>query len=103
MMDRETFEAALRADGYDEVLNRRTEASQVEAGQIPPEHAHDFDVRILILEGEFVLVRSGEPRRYGPGEVFEVPAGVPHTERFGSSGAAYVAGRRHKTAQHGTA
>jgi quercetin dioxygenase-like cupin family protein len=74
------------------VLNRR-----IEAGQVAPEHTHDFDVRILMLEGEFVLERSGEPRRYGPGEIFEVPAGVPHAESFGPSGAAYVAGRRHKT------
>jgi len=91
-MDRETFEASLKADGYDEVLERR-----IEAGQVAPEHSHDFDVRILMLEGEFVLERSVETRRYGPGEVFEVPAGVPHAESFGPSGAAYVAGRRHKT------
>lgn len=91
-MDRETFEASLKADGYDEVLTRRVEASQV-----APEHTHGFDVRILMLEGEFVLERSGETRRYGPGEVFEVGAGVTHAESFGPSGAAYVAGRRHKT------
>jgi quercetin dioxygenase-like cupin family protein len=90
-MDRDMFEASLRAEGFAEVLNRR-----IEAGQVAPEHAHDFDVRILMLEGEFVLEQSGESRRYGPGEVFEVPAGVPHAESFGPYGATYVAGRRHR-------
>ena len=86
----------MRADGYDEVLNR-----QEEAGQAAPEHTHGFDVRILMSEGEFLLERSGETRRCGPGEVFEVPANAPHAESFGPSGAAYLAGRRHNTGAPG--
>jgi hypothetical protein len=73
----------LRADGDDEVLNRG-----VGAGQAAPEHTHGFEVRILMLESEFILERSGETRRYSPGKVFEVPANAPHAESFCPSGAA---------------
>jgi quercetin dioxygenase-like cupin family protein len=88
-MDRATFEAGLRQDGYEGPLDRR-----MEAGQEVREHTHPFDARLLILEGEFILGRDGGTRRYGPGEAFEVPAGVPHTERFGPEGATYLVGRR---------
>lgn len=88
-MDRETFAAGLAADGYAGPLDRR-----MEAGQEVTEHTHPFDARLLVLEGEFILGQGGETRRYGPGEVFEVPAGVPHTEGFGPAGATYLVGRR---------
>jgi quercetin dioxygenase-like cupin family protein len=87
----------LRADGDDEVLNR-----EVGAGQAVPEHTHGFEVHILMLESEFVLERSGETRRYGPGEVFEVSANARHAESFGPTGAAYLAGPRHNTGAPGT-
>jgi quercetin dioxygenase-like cupin family protein len=88
-MDRESFAAGLKADGYAGPLDRR-----MEAGQPAPEHTHPFDARLLVLEGEFILGLGGETRRYGPGEMFEVPANVPHTESFGPAGATYLVGRR---------
>jgi quercetin dioxygenase-like cupin family protein len=88
-MDRATFEAALQADGFAGPLDRR-----MEPGASVPEHAHRFDARLLILEGEFILGQGGETRRYGPGEMFELPANIPHTEDFGPQGATYLVGRR---------
>lgn len=88
-MDRAAFEASLKADGYAETLTRR-----MEAGATAPSHTHPFDARLFILEGEFILEREGATRRYGPGEAFEVPAGVPHAESFGPQGATYLVGRR---------
>lgn len=90
-MDREAFEAGLKADGFGEVLTRR-----METGQAAPDHAHPFDARLFILEGELVLEQGGTTRRYGPGEAFEVPAGLPHGESFGPEGATYLVGRRAK-------
>ena len=90
-MDRMAFEAGLRADGYAGPIDRR-----MEAGQNVPEHTHPFDARLLILEGEFILGQDGATRRYGAGEMFEVPAEVPHTEAFGPAGATYLVGRRAK-------
>lgn len=88
-MDRTTFEAGLKADGYQEIVERR-----MEAGATAPEHTHPFDARLLILEGEFVLGMDGASRRFGPGETCEVPANVRHAESFGPQGATYIAGRR---------
>jgi len=88
-MDRATWEAALAADGYAGPMDRR-----MEPGQAAPDHTHPFDARLLILEGEFVLTQAGTTRRYGPGEAFEVPAGVPHAEAVGPEGASYLVGRR---------
>ena len=88
-MDRSSFEAGLAADGYAEPLDRR-----MEAGQAAPTHTHPFDARLFMIEGEFVLETAGMTHRYGPGEMFEVPAGVPHAERFGPAGATYLVGRR---------
>ena len=90
-MERAAFEASLREDGFAGPLDRR-----MEAGQVVPEHTHPFDARLLVLEGEFILGQDGQTRRYGPGEVFEVPADVPHTESFGPTGASYLVGRRAK-------
>jgi quercetin dioxygenase-like cupin family protein len=90
-MDRAGFEAGLKADGFGEVLTRR-----MEAGQTAPDHAHPFDARLFVLEGEFVLESGGQVRRYGPGEAFEVPAGERHAESFGPEGATYLVGRRAK-------
>ena len=49
-IDREAFEASLRADGDDEVLNR-----EVGAGQAVPEHTHGFEVHILTQLGHRFL------------------------------------------------
>ena len=88
-MDHAAFEASLKADGYEGPLHRR-----MEAGQTAPDHAHPFDARLLVLEGEFVLESGGATRRYGPGEMFEVPAHERHGESFGPEGATYLVGRR---------
>ena len=56
-MDRTEFEAALRAQGYGEVVDRR-----MEANALNPEHAHEFDARLLVLEG------AGGPYVKLPGE-----------------------------------
>ena len=85
----EEFAAGLKADGFAETLTRR-----MEAGQAAPTHTHPFDARLLVLDGEIILEQGGTTRHYGPGEAFEVLAGVPHSESFGPAGAAYLVGRR---------
>jgi quercetin dioxygenase-like cupin family protein len=86
-MTREEFEAALRHDGY-----------EVGEGHLAPlfhnpEHAHDYGVRALVLEGEITLACDGARRRYGPGDVFALAAGLPHAEDVGPEGVRYVVGR----------
>ena len=86
-MTREEFEAGLRRDGYE------ISESTIAAGFHNPEHAHDFDVRGLILEGEFTLTRAGERRTYRAGDSFAFSRGVPHAEDVGPAGVRYVIGR----------
>lgn len=87
-MDRETFEAGLKADGFE-----MREASMA-PGTTNDEHTHPFDARLLILEGEITVAHEGQSQTCRAGDVFSLAAGVPHTETVGPAGVSYVAGRR---------
>jgi len=89
-MDQATFEAELRQQGYAEIVDRR-----MEANSINPEHAHEFDARLLVLEGAMTITAEGEQRTYRAGDTFAMTAGCRHTEACGSDGARYLAGRRY--------
>jgi quercetin dioxygenase-like cupin family protein len=90
-MDRDTFEAELRAAGYADIVAR-----DMEAGKFNAEHTHEFDARGLITAGEFTLTCGSQPRTLRSGDVFEMAAGTPHVELCGPTGASYVVGRRYK-------
>jgi quercetin dioxygenase-like cupin family protein len=87
-MTREEFEAAARRDGYE--LGEST----IAAGFHNPEHSHDFDVRLLIVEGEFTLTFGDERRTLRAGETCAFDRGVAHSEDVGPVGVRYVVGRR---------
>ncbi len=91
-MDRTTFEAELQQQGYAEMVDRRMEANSTN-----PEHAHEFDARLLVLEGAMTITAEGQQRTYRAGESFAMTAGCRHTEQSGSAGARYLAGRRYPT------
>ena len=90
-MSRAEFETELREQGYAEVVDRRMEANAVN-----PEHAHEFDARLLVLEGEMTITRGDDERTYRAGDTFEMSAGCRHAERCGPEGARYLAGRRYQ-------
>lgn len=89
-MDHAQFEAKLRADGFTDIVMRN-----MEPGKFNAEHTHEFTARVMVLDGEMELACGGAPRTYRAGEVFEMAAGTPHTEKCGSAGVRYVAGRRY--------
>jgi quercetin dioxygenase-like cupin family protein len=91
-MDRTVFEAGLREQGYGEMVDRR-----MEPGTVNPGHAHEFDARLLILEGAMTIASEGGEHTYRIGEVFEMPAGRRHSEVAGSDGVRYLAGRRYRS------
>jgi quercetin dioxygenase-like cupin family protein len=70
----------------------------MQAGEFKPEHAHEFDASLLILEGEMTIVCGCEERTYRSGDRFAMTAGRPHTERSGPQGVRYLAGRRYQQA-----
>ena len=92
-MNQAQFESEVREQGYREIVDRR-----MEAGAVNPEHAHEFDARLLILEGEMTIVCGGEERTYRSGDTFAMAAGRPHTECCGPQGVRYLAGRRYQQA-----
>jgi uncharacterized cupin superfamily protein len=90
-MNRAEFEADLRRDGY-----------EVSEGEIAPNvqrspHAHDFDTRVMVLQGSITLVFGEDRRCFAAGDTCSVPAGTMHAEQTGAEGVHYLAGRRPAT------
>ena len=93
-MDRTVFEAELREQGYAEVVDRR-----MEPDALNPDHDHEFDARLLILEGAVTIAAEGTEKTYRAGDTFTMSAGCRHSERSGPDGARYLAGRRYSAAR----
>ncbi len=55
-------------------------------GQAYPNEVHPFDEALLVLDGQMNLDFAGEVVTVGAGEVYIVPAGVPHAVAPGSTG-----------------
>jgi quercetin dioxygenase-like cupin family protein len=87
-MDRQSFEAALKRDGY-EVMTNTTPGAKVN-----PEHCHPFDVRAMVLKGAITLTSNGQSHTYKPGETFAMPRGCLHYESYGPQGAVVLFGRK---------
>ena len=88
-MDQAQFEAALHAAGFDPAVTVTREAG----GHLGI-HAHPFEARALIIDGEITLVTAEGARCYRAGDIFHLPAGLPHTETCGPAGVVYRVGRR---------
>ena len=48
------------------------------AGEMTPLHVHDEDEVVRLLDGTVVVHMAGEARTLAAGDVFVIPAGVPH-------------------------
>jgi quercetin dioxygenase-like cupin family protein len=88
-MDRADFDKKLQAEGYTDMVDR-----QMAADHFNPEHAHEFDACVLVVEGEMTITRGGKPETLRAGDLCIMAAGTPHTEKCGPAGAHYLAGRR---------
>ena len=85
----EAFEAQARAQGFDEVLERKWAPDTVVAS-----HTHPFAVRALVVQGEMWLTVDAHVRHLRPGDEFALDRDVPHSESYGGEGATYWAARR---------
>ncbi len=85
----EAFAAEARAEGFDEVLERRWPPAKV-----LDSHTHPFAIRALVVEGEMWLTVGDDIRHLRPGDVFALDRDVPHAERYGAEGATYWVARR---------
>ncbi len=86
-MDRTAFEAELQREG------RQVVTVTMQPGQINPEHAHDFDARLMVVAGEMTVDYGDQRETYNEGDTFSVTLGRRHSELAGAAGATYVAGR----------
>ena len=87
----EEFSAAQRAQGFDEVVERKW-APRV----VIDLHTHPFAVEALVVEGEMWLTVGNDTRHLKPGDRFELDRDVTHAERYGAEGAVYWAARRNR-------
>ena len=87
-MDRTAFEAGAKDVGYEIATSTAT------PDKVTQPHAHDVDVRGLVIAGELTLTANGVSRTYRPGDVFEMSAGCVHSERHGPHGSEVVVARR---------
>jgi hypothetical protein len=85
----QAFEADARAQGFDEVLERRwAPATVVDL------HTHPFALRALVVQGEMWLTVGDHVRHLRSGDEFALDCEVPHAERYGADGATYWVARR---------
>ena len=91
-MEQTAFEIELHKQGYAEVVDRR-----MEPNALNPEHVHEFDASLLVLEGAMTITAEGSERTYRAGDTFAMTAGCRHSERSGPEGVRYLAGRRFST------
>ena len=52
-MNQIEFEADLRRQGYQVFYGG------LQAGMVNPDHAHDWDARVMVIGGEITLTRAG--------------------------------------------
>jgi quercetin dioxygenase-like cupin family protein len=90
MMNQADFEKRLKAEGYADMVDRT-----MEADQFNPEHAHEFDACVMVVDGEMTIARNGKPEIFRAGDICTMAAGTPHTDNCGPAGVRYLAGRRH--------
>jgi len=87
-MDRQTFEAELKRDGY-EVATNTTPGVKVN-----PEHSHPFDVRAMVVQGAITITSGSEAVTYKQGDTWDLARGRLHSESYGPEGAVVLFGRK---------
>jgi quercetin dioxygenase-like cupin family protein len=88
-MNQAEFEKKCASEGYAEIVDR-----SMEANKFNPEHSHDFDACVMVIEGEMTIARGAKAEMFRVGDVCQLTAGTLHTELSGAAGARYLAGRR---------
>jgi quercetin dioxygenase-like cupin family protein len=91
-MDQSQFEADLRRQGYEVFYGG------MQAGTVNPDHAHDWDARVMVIGGEISVTRGGKAETFRAGDSCAVAGGEVHAEHVGPQGVAYIAGRRRRGA-----
>ena len=67
-MTQSEFEADLRSQGYQVFYGG------LQAGMLNPDHAHDWDARVMVIGGEITLTRDGKAETFRVGDSCVVAA-----------------------------
>ena len=54
---------------------------ELEEGSLVPDHSHPHEQGGIVLEGRIELCIDGDSRVRGPGDMFIIPGGTPHSAR----------------------
>ena len=92
--DLHTIPPQQRAEGY---LARAVHGErltlavvEVDAGAELPEHHHDNEQVGMVIEGSVIFRIADETRTLGPGGIWRIPSGSPHTVTGGEAGAVII-------------
>ena len=88
-MVQDEFMETLAAEGFAEPVT-----VQREANGFLGNHAHPFEAKALILDGEILLRIGDVEQTYKKGQVFHLFANVLHSETYGPDGVKYLVGRK---------
>src|SRR5260370_24572515 len=88
VMNQREFEADLRRQGYEVFYGG------LQAGMVNPDHAHDWDARVMVIGGEITLTRGGEAETFRVGDGCAVAPREIYAEHVGPPGVAYIPGGR---------
>ncbi|WP_295955598.1 cupin domain-containing protein [Rhodoferax sp.] len=88
-MQRQEFTDTLALEGFETLVTVTREPH----GSMD-EHTHAFEAKALVLKGALTITAAGVEQAYAVGEVFHLPAILPHSERYGPLGVEYLVGRK---------
>ena len=78
-MTRDEFGSWVGSDGFQDPGPKTWDA-----GAEPPLHGHEFDARVLVLDGELSMVYEDRVEVLRAGDTCDVPAGTLHSEQPGA-------------------
>jgi quercetin dioxygenase-like cupin family protein len=89
IMDEATFGENLTREGYTKVTEFIKDPNWADT-----EHSHDFDVYVLVFEGELMIEKKSGDVTCQVGDTVRYPAGELHIEKAGPNGVKALVRRR---------
>lgn len=85
MINQEQEIERLKSEGYDPVYVWTAEPNEHD-----PEHSHDFDTHLVVLEGNIEVIMNDAPKILTSGDTVDIPSGTIHSGLVGKEGCTYI-------------
>ena len=93
-MDEQKIIDDLTAEGYDHVW-----IYEAPPGEVDEEHQHDYDTRLVILQGDIQIISEMggaiTNMKYVQGQTVEIPRNELHSAKVGPGGCRYIVAEKH--------